>query len=92
MKTVKMTQRKLAGGYIRGWLSGENDDAGFVRVIEQLLDKSQNPPPDGYSDGSINDGQRQVLTDLMVAVANKRIYLTSALNALGLDEEGNTRR
>lgn len=93
MKSVKMTQRKLAGGYIRGWLQHENDDAGFIRVMSQLLEESESHKCEGgHSDGSINDEQWDLLRDLCRAIASQRLHLGGALNALGLDEEGNTHK
>lgn len=93
MKMVKMTQRTLAGGFIRGWLLNELDDAEFVRYMGQLLDEAQNPKnAGGHSDGSLSGPQWGALRSLQCAIATKRIILGEALAALGLDEEGNTRK
>ena len=87
-----MTQRKLAGGYIRGYLSGEGDPIDLLWRMTALIDAAQNAPPLGGADGSLDESQWTALRDFRDAVVNVELKTRGVLDALGLDEEGNTRR
>lgn len=87
MKAVKMTQRKLAGGYIRTWLSGECESTEWLSYLGSLVGEAQN---DG--DGSLSETQWIALRDFHQAMVNAELKSRAVLDALGLDEEGNTRK
>jgi hypothetical protein len=82
-----MTQRKLAGGYIRTWLSDENESTEWLSYLGGLIDKAQNG-----GDGSLSEAQWTALRDFHQAMVNAELKSYAVLDALGLDEEGNTRR
>lgn len=91
-KPVKMTQRKLAGSYIRSRLSGEYESTEWLSRLHTLIGKAQNGPPDGEADGSLSETQWIALRDFHEAMVNAELKSRAVLDALDLDEEGNTRK